>query len=83
MRNPILLGKAFLQLLKKVIFSVVGPYIGRSVCLCVHTLHMLLTAIKDIVKENYNCNTPLKIKQTGKVTKIESKNALRGLKFDT
>ena len=28
-------------------------------------------------------NIPLKIKRTGKVIKIESKNALRGLKFDT
>ena len=28
-------------------------------------------------------NTPLKIKRTGKVTKIESEYALRGLKFDT
>ena len=28
-------------------------------------------------------NTPLKIKQTGKVIKIDSKNALRRLKFDT
>ena len=31
----------------------------------------------------YGYNTPLKIKRTGKVIKIESKNALRGLKFDT
>ena len=29
------------------------------------------------------CNTPLKIKRTGKKIEIESKNALRGLKFDT
>ena len=28
-------------------------------------------------------NTPLKIKRTGKMIKIESKNALRRLKFDT
>ena len=28
-------------------------------------------------------NTPLKIKRTGKMIEIESKNALRKLKFDT
>ena len=31
----------------------------------------------------FSSNTPLKIKRAGKVIKIDSKYALRGLKFDT
>ena len=51
-----------------------------------------LDGVRSVSVEDENCfqhtkgeiaNTSLKIKRTGKLIKIESKNALRGLKFDT
>ena len=58
-------------------YSVVFAMTPITVCVCL----VLLFYFQK--KRHERSNTPLKIKRTGKVIKIESKNALRGLKFDT
>ena len=47
------------------------------------TINTFSVPTADFYHQSTNINTTLKIKRTEKVIKIESKNALGGLKFDT